>query len=156
MEAVWWILAMLCCGGMTGGLVYFVMQSRLEVRLSRQREELAAARASLSVQKRYLKDTVRSAEETARMQAINEFLSDIRIEERHYIREHKMLFMSKKSIVRQERIFFRNLPLSNWIEQDMPYQEGADMEQLAEAMSVFVPGGLLEDSGAPARKLLTR
>jgi hypothetical protein len=156
MEPVWWIFAMLSCGIMTGGLVYFVMQSRMEVRLSRQREELAAAKASLSAQKRALRDSIHAVEESARMRAINEFLADIHIEERHYIREQKALFMNKKSVVRQERIFFRSLPLSNWIEQEMPYQEGMDLEQLASTMAVFAPGDLIEESEVRPRKMLTR
>jgi len=147
---------MLSCGIMTGGLVYFVMQSRMEVRLSRQREELAAAKASLSAQKRALRDSIHAVEESARMRAINEFLADIHIEERHYIREQKALFMNKKSVVRQERIFFRSLPLSNWIEQEMPYQEGMDLEQLASTMAVFAPGDLIEESEVRPRKMLTR
>ncbi len=36
-----------------------------------------------------------------------------------------------------ERIFFRNIPLSNWVEQEMPFDEGVDQEQLAQSMSVF-------------------
>ena len=55
------------------------------------------------------------------------FIADIRIEERHYVREHRMLFLTRKCMVRQERIFFRNIPLSNWVEQEMPFEEGADL-----------------------------
>jgi hypothetical protein len=32
------------------------------------------------------------------------FLADIRVEERHYVREHKVLFLNRKCMVRQERI----------------------------------------------------
>ena len=57
-------------------------------------------------------------------------------------------------MVRQERIFFRNLPLSNWIEQEMPYEEGADIEQLAKTMAVFIPEGLLDNPDPRPGKLL--
>jgi len=139
---------------MTGGLVYFVTQSHAEVLLSKQREELAAARATLAAQKEAIADSLRNAQESARRQALDDFMADIRVEERHYIREHKALFLTRKSVVRQERIFFRNLPLSNWVEQEMPFEEGADIEQLAKTMAVFIPEGLLRDAEPKPGKLL--
>ncbi len=119
--------------------MYFLMRSRMEVMLSKQREELAAARATLSAQKEAIEGSLKTAEESTRRKAMDEFLADIRIEERHYTREHKVLFLTRKFMVRQERIFFRNLPLSDWVEKEMPIEEGADLEKLAQAMSVFSP-----------------
>ena len=137
MEPVWWILALVLCGALTGGLVYFVMQSRTEVLLAKQREELAAAQAALGAQREAMLDSVRSAEESARLKAMDDFIADIRVEERHYIREHKALFLTRKSVVRQERIFFRNIPLTNWIENEMQIEEGVDADKLAKTMSIF-------------------
>jgi hypothetical protein len=153
MEPVWWIVLSVFSASVSGGLVYFVMRSSTDVLLARQREKLAAANAALGAQKDAMADSVRSAKETARREAMDDFLADIRIEERHYVREHKALFLTRKSVVRQERIFFRNLPLSNWIEQEMPFEEGADIDQLARTMAVFAPEALLENE-APPRRLL--
>jgi hypothetical protein len=58
------------------------------------------------------------------------------VEERSYVRESKSLSSSKKSMVMQERLFFRNIPLSNWIEHEMVVEEGRDLDQLARE-SVF-------------------
>ena len=154
MDPLWWIIASVLCAAMTGGLVYFVMQSHTEVLMARQREELAAARAALHAQKQALVDSLHNMQESARLHAMDDFISEIRVEERHYIREHKALFMTRKSVVRQERIYFRNLPLSNWIEQEMPFEEGADIDQLAKTMAVFVPEGLLDDPEPKPRRLL--
>ena len=155
MDLMWWMVASVFCAGTTGGLVYFVMKSRTDVLLARQREKLAVAQAALGAQKEAMLDSVRhAAQETARREAMDDFMADIRIEERHYIREHKALFLTRKSVVRQERIFFRNLPLSNWIEQEMPFEEGADIDQLAKTMSVFMPEALLEDPEPKPRRLL--
>ena len=155
MEPVWWIVLCVFGAGVTGGLVYFVMQSRVEVLMAKQREELALARGALGAQKEALMDTLRNAGESARRQAMDDFLADIRVEERHYLREHKALFLTRKSVVRQERIFFRNLPLSNWIEQEMPFEEGADIDALAKTMAVFAPDLMLGDVAEPKpRKLL--
>jgi hypothetical protein len=86
---------------------------------------------------------------------MDDFLADIRVEERHYTREHKILFMTQKMLVRQERIFFRNIPLSNWVEHEMPVEEGVDTEQLAKTMSVFANAAIFGEIPAPTvRKLL--
>ena|SRR5882724_9588181 len=137
MDPVYWIAWSSICALGTGVLVYFVMQSRMEVLLSRQREELAAARAALGAQKDALEDSLKYVEEAARRKAMDEFLADIRIEERHYVREQKVLFATRKSMIRQERIFFRNIPLSSWVEHEMPFEEGADMEKLVRGMAVL-------------------
>ena len=153
MDLVWWMTASALCTAAAAGLVYFVMQSRMDVLLAKQREDLAAANAVLGVHREVLQESIKSAEESGRRKALDDFIGDIRIEERHYVRENKALFLKRKSVVRQERLFFRNLPLSNWIEQEMPFEEGADVEALAQTMAVFAPE-LMTMSDAPVRKLL--
>jgi hypothetical protein len=63
--------------------------------------------------------------------------------------------MRRKMLVRQERIFFRNIPLSNWVEHEMPLEEGVDSEKLAQTMSVFANAALFgEAPETVVRKLL--
>lgn len=154
MDPLWWIVWSGICGVATGLLVYFIMRSHMDVLLSKQREELAGARAALAAQKESLTETLRNAEEGVRRKAMDEFLADIRVEERHYVREHKVLFLNRKCMVRQERIFFRNIPLSNWVEHEMPFEEGVDMEKLAQTMTVFAPDLLEQASADPIKRLL--
>jgi hypothetical protein len=142
MSAIQFVAWSLFCVAATGGLVYFVMRSHMEVRLARQREELAGVQATLAARKDALEDSLKSAGESIRRQALDDFLADIRVEERHYTREHKVLFMNRKMLVRQERIFFRNIPLSSWVEQEMPLEEGVDTEKMAQTMSVFANAAL--------------
>jgi hypothetical protein len=153
MNPLFWVLPVLSAA-VTGVAVWFVMRSRAEVLLSPQREELAAARGALAAQKQSIEDSLRNAEESARRKAMDEFLADIHIEERHYTREHRLLFLTKKSVIRQERIFFRNIPLSNWIEQEMPIEEGADADKLAQTMSIFAGEVLLGGTELPLRRLI--
>lgn len=127
------------CAVATGGLVWFIMHSRMELRLARQREKLAEARATIEAQKQGMQGAIQGVQETTRRKALDDFLADLRIEERHYVRKHKLLFVTRKLLVRQERIFFRNIPLSNWVEQEMPISEGADLDLLARSLSVFSP-----------------
>jgi hypothetical protein len=155
MSAIMFVAWSLFCVAFAGGLMYFVMRSHMEVRLARQREEVAGVSATLAAKKEALEDTLKNAEDSIRRQAMDDFLADIRVEERHYTREHKVLFMSRKMLVRQERIFFRNIPLSSWVEHEMPLEEGVDTEKLAQTMSVFANAALFGEAPEIAvRKLL--
>ena len=118
-------------------LAFYIMQARLEVAVAKEREAVSEARIMLESQKKTMEETVKAVEESTRRKALDEFLADVRTEERHYLRENKMLFMNRKSLVLQERIFFRNIPLSNWVEHEMVVEEGADVDKLAKTLSVF-------------------
>jgi hypothetical protein len=154
MSPVWWVLWSGFCAVGSGFLVYFIMQSRMEVLLSRQREELAAVRATLEARRESLEESLKNAEESTRRKALDDFMGEIRVEERSYVREHKAFFLTRKSLIRQERIFFRNLPLSSWVEQEMPLEEGADIEKLAQTMAVFNAAALAGPEHEPIRKLI--
>jgi uncharacterized membrane protein YgaE (UPF0421/DUF939 family) len=155
MSALMLVAWSLLCVAFSAGLMYFVMHSHMELRLAKQREEMASLQATLTARKEFLEESLKNAEEAVRRQAMDDFLADIRIEERHYTREHKVLFMSRKMLVRQERIFFRNIPLSDWVEHEMPVEEGVDTDKLAQTMSVFANAALFgEVPDIPVRKLL--
>jgi hypothetical protein len=95
-----------------------LMQAKAEVALSRQRETLAEARAVLATQHRAIEERVRATGEEARRKALDEFIGDIRVEERQYLRESSSLVSKKKALVVQERVCFRNIPLTGWIERE--------------------------------------
>jgi hypothetical protein len=151
-EMLWVSLPILVSMG-SGALAYYVMKARMEAAIAGERSALAEARARLEGQTKTLQETIRATEECAKRKALDEFLADLRVEERHYLREQKALFLTKKSLVLQERIFFRNIPLSSWVEHEMPVEEGADLEKLARTVAVFTPDLLLSPQ-VGARKLL--
>jgi len=142
MDALVWILLPGFVAVGTGLLVFFIMQSRMEVELAQQREATAEARGALEAQRKSYEETLRGAEEAGRRKAFDEFLADIRIEQRHYVRQHRTLFRQRKSLILEERMFFRTLPLSNWIEHEILIEEGSDVDRLARSLSVFDPGVL--------------
>jgi len=107
----------------SGVLSFVVLQARMEAALSREREELIGAEERLAQQQRSVEDRVRAAEAEARRKAFDEFLADVRVEERHYIREIETPTERKKCLVLQERVCFRNIPLSQWIERELPFQK---------------------------------
>jgi len=45
------------------------------------------------------------------------------VEQRQYVRRSRLLFMSRQTLVVRERILFRNLPLSNWVEHSVTLEE---------------------------------
>jgi hypothetical protein len=141
MEAVLWILLPGFVAVAAGVLAWFIMQSRLEVALANQRETLAETRGALEAEKAAIKASfqcaVRAAEETARRQAFDSFLGEITVEQRHYMKENRRLAQNRRSLVLQERMFFRNLPLSDWIEHEITLQDGMDVERLVQDMTVF-------------------
>ncbi len=154
MEALVWILLPGFVAVGSALLAWFIMQSRMEVAIAREREIMAQARGALEAEKQALEEKLKGAEESARRKALDEFLADMRVEERHYVREHKILFASRKSLVLQERMFFRNIPLSNWVEHEMTIEEGADVNNLLQTLRVFDADVLSIDAPQRPRKFL--
>lgn len=120
---IWVAMPVVVAAG-SGLLAAIIMQARMEVALAQQRDGLAEARTLLAVANRNTEERIRAAEETARRKALDEFMSDIRIEERHYIRESQSLLANQRSLVLQERVFFRNIPLTEWVEKEFPISQG--------------------------------
>ena len=137
MEALLWIFLPVLVAGGSALLAFYIMQARLDVAVAKEREAVSEARILLESHKKAMEETIKATEESARRKALDEFLADMRTEERHYVRENKMLFMNRKSLVLQERMFFRNIPLSNWVEHEMVVEEGADIDKLAKTLSIF-------------------
>lgn len=141
MEALLWIFLPGFVALASGLLAWFVMQSRMEVALAEQREHMAVERGSIQAEREAMEASLttalRAAEETARRQAFDAFLAELRVQQRHYLRENRLLTHSRKSLVLQERIYFRNLPLSDWIEHEISIDEGVDVNRLVQDMTVF-------------------
>jgi hypothetical protein len=142
MEAFLWMFLPVFVAGGSALLCYFVMQSRMEVAVAKERETLAEARAMLSSHKVTVEERVKATEEACKRQALDDFMQDIRTEERSYVRELKSGNGSRKTMVMQERLFFRNIPLSNWIEHEMLIEEGVGELPAASAASVFTTATL--------------
>ena len=128
----------------SGLLAWFVTQSRMEVKLAEQRESLAVERGAIQAERdameTSLRTALRAAEESAKRQAFDNFLNELKVEQRHYTRENRLLTRNRKSLVLQERMYFRNIPLSDWIEHEIPLEEAADVNRLVQDMTVFDKG----------------
>lgn len=143
-DALLWMFLPVFVAAGSALLSFFIMQARMEVALAKERESLAEARAVINSHKVMLEERIRAAEEATRRKALDDFMQEFRVEERSYIRESKSLFAQKKTMVMQERLYFRNLPLSNWVEHEMVVDETSDSKQLARSSSVFTTGSIGE------------
>jgi S-adenosylhomocysteine hydrolase len=125
----------------SGVLAWFIMQSRMEVMLAQQRERMAETRGALDAERSALENhlgtALKAAEATAKLESLENFMSELRVEQRHYTRDNKMLMHNRKSLVLQERMYFRNIPLSDWIEHEIMLEDGADVGRLVQDMTVF-------------------
>ena len=167
LDALLWLFLPVFVAGGSALLSFYIMQAKMEVAVSKERETLAEAQATISSQKVMMEERIRATEEAVKRAALDEFLKDFRVEERSYARETKSLGSEKRSMIMQERLFFRNIPLSDWVEHEMVVEVGSDLKRLQEQVSVFggaslpagshagLPAGLSTNDGRlPISKLL--
>jgi hypothetical protein len=137
LDALLWLFLPVFVAGGSALLSFYIMQAKLEVAVSKERETLAEAQATISSQKVMMEERIRATEEAVKRAALDEFLKDFRVEERSYVRESKSLEEAKRSMIMQERLFFRNIPLSEWVEHEMVVEISTDLKRLQEQVSVF-------------------
>jgi len=150
MDAMLWMFLPLFTAAGSALLSFYIMQARLEVALAKEREALVEARSDLRNAEKETEARLKATEEETRRRSMDDFLGDFRVEERHYMRESKSLFLNKKSMVLQERLFFRNIPLSNWVEHELTVEEGGDVGTLAKAASIFTARALGTEESSKA------
>jgi hypothetical protein len=150
MDAMLWMFLPLFTAAGSALLSFYIMQARLEVALAKEREALVEARSDLRNAEKETEARLKATEEETRRRSMDDFLGDFRVEERHYMRESKSLFLNKKSMVLQERLFFRNIPLSNWVEHELTVEEGGDVGTLAKAASIFTARALGTEKSSKA------
>jgi hypothetical protein len=157
MEAALWVILPGFVAVASALLSWFIMQSRMDVKLAEQRETLSELRGQMRAEKEAmdlsLRSAVRVAEETARRQAFDNFLAELKVEQRHYTRENRMLMNNRKSLVLQERMYFRNIPLSDWIEHEIMLDDAADVDRMVQDMTVF-DKAVVNIAEVPRRKQL--
>jgi hypothetical protein len=155
LEALLWLFLPVIVAGGSALLSYYIMQAKMEVSVAKERESLIEARATITAQKVTMEERIKATEEATKRAAMDDFMQDFRVEERSYVRDSRSLTASKKSMVMQERLFFRNIPLSNWVEHEMVVEEGQDLDQLP-AASVFGTSALAPGEGRlPVSKRLS-
>lgn len=156
MDAIVWMFLPAFVAVGSAMLSYYIMQARMELAISKEKETVTQVRTQLTSQQQLMEEKMRTVEEATKRKSMDDFLGDIRVEERHYVKESKSLFMSKKAMILQERLYFRNLPLSNWVEHEMVVEEGNDIGRMLKNASVFSGASLPGSEDMDSAKLLSQ
>src|SRR5579862_4099465 len=84
LDALLWILLPVFIAAGSALLSFYIMQARMEVAVAKEREVIAEAKAEIRTQKNTMEERVKATEQEARRRALDEFMQDFRVEERHY------------------------------------------------------------------------
>ena len=123
-------------------------QRRLEVQLDRERQALTVTRRIIEDEKTKYEEKRRSWSEAAQQRVLDGWLADLRTEQRRFVRHEEKGSGIRRLLVVQERLCFRNIPLSNWLAQEVPIEEGVSVEEIAKSLSVFRLEDREADSGS--------
>lgn len=104
-----------------GTLAWYLGRIQMEVRWARRREAEAARTALLRIEKQLAEGQSLVAEQAARRQALDDFLSELHAEEHAYLKQQSVAGGQKRSVVVEERLYFRNLPISDWTRQELTF-----------------------------------
>lgn len=156
MDAIVWMFLPAFVAVGSAMLSYYIMQARMDLAISKEKETVTQVRTQLTSQQQLMEERMRTVEESTKRKSMDEFLGDIRVEERHYVKESKSLFMNKKAMILQERLYFRNLPLSNWVEHEMVVEEGNDIGRMLKNASVFSGSSLAGSEEMDAGRMLSQ
>jgi hypothetical protein len=131
-EALWIALPFFVALG-SGAIAFIMTQAQMRV-------DLAEARAQLAQHLKSTGERVRAAEAEARRKALDEFLADVHVEERQYVREIESPFERRRRLVIEERICFRSIPLSPWTERELAVDPTATMAavRVAEVLPISI------------------
>jgi hypothetical protein len=105
-EVVLWILMPAVAAAGSASLVWLLMSARIQVLTANYRTALARM------------------EGLDRQPGTEEFLSNLRVERRRFVRRLSGAHGSTNSVITQERLYFRNIPLTGWMEDEVALGEG--------------------------------
>ncbi|HWR54366.1 MAG TPA: hypothetical protein VN428_24880 [Bryobacteraceae bacterium] len=110
MDPVLFIALPLLIATGASAITAMIMQARAEALAGRYAGVITGLKAALAAHEKISEERVRAASEVARRRAYDEFMSEIRVEDRHVTRG--------RSVVLQERVCFRMIPLTGWVEKE--------------------------------------
>ena len=121
MSLIWSVVTI--CGTILGlgAITWYLGRVQMEARWARRREAEAERNARLQLEQEVAAERMRATEEAARRKAMDRFLSEIHTEERAYLRQREVGDSLTRSVVVEERLYFRNLPVSNWTQQELTF-----------------------------------
>lgn len=136
MVTLLWILVLGVLAAGSAWLICFMMRCTMEEAVARERGALVELRSALKVQRKRLERAIIDARAAAKREAFDEFFGDFRVEQQSYVRRTSLFFLSRKTLVLRERIMFRNLPLTQWVEHPMTLEETAGAGYLGQGAAI--------------------
>jgi len=148
---LFWTLMLGFTAGGSALLICFMMRCRTDEAIARERGGLAELQSALIVQRQKLESAISDARAQARRLAFDEFLNDFSVEQRQYVRKSRAFFMSKRMLIVRERILFRNVPLSDWVEHTVTLDESLGGADNGQAVTIDADFGLVANLGLAAK-----
>ncbi len=115
----WLVLPVLVAVG-AASLVWVLMQARIRVLTAHYQAAIAKVECECG----------------ARRPALEELLSELRMERRRFVRRLPGAKGSEITLITQERMYLRNVPLTGWMQDELPLGNG---EELATTEACPVP-----------------
>ena len=107
-ELIWWFILPGAVALGASYLVWLLMQARIQVLTANFQAALAKLESNC----------------TDRRPGADEILADLRFERHRFLRRIPSPEGYEASVITQERIYFRNIPLTGWMEEEVPLGEG--------------------------------
>ena len=111
-ELVFWLAlpALVAIG--SAALVWLLMQARMQVLAAHYQAALARAEDS-----------------AARRPGLNELLAELRMERRRFLRKITGGRGCETTVFTLERLYFRNIPLTGWMQEEIPLGAGEELRE---------------------------
>jgi hypothetical protein len=110
-DLLFWMALPLSIAVGAAALVWLLMQARLRVLTARFEAEVERVEHAAELQ------IVREVER-ARRTAFEELISDLRVEQRRALKKTRGLLRDDLSVVVQERLLLRSIPLTGWVQEN--------------------------------------
>lgn len=121
MTHIWPIINILLAMLVLGAIAWYVGRLQTEARWARRRKPELSLGVRLQLERKLTDARQRAAEEAARRRSMDEFLSQLKMEERAFLRKRQFGGAQQRSVVIEERLCLGSLPVSNWDRQELTF-----------------------------------
>jgi hypothetical protein len=123
-EVVFWIVlpALVALGA--AYLVWLLMQARIQVLTAHYQTAVAKVESDCA---------------SARRPGIDELLAELRLERRRFVRRTPGPAGPQNTLITQERLYLRNLPLTSWMQEELPLGHGEELPLEAGIVPLLEP-----------------
>ena len=122
-ELVFWIVlpALVALGA--AYIVWLLMQARIQVLTAHYETAVAKVQNDCEV----------------RRPGMDELLSELRLERRRFLRRLPGPNGLENTLITHERLFYRNIPLTNWMQDEIPLGQGEEVRPEPASVPLIAP-----------------